>query len=163
MLETINSRRSVRKWNGQPFSDSDIHDLLEAGMNAPSAVNEQAWQFVVLTGDPLVQLLRINANTPSSATAAIMICEDRRAEKAKGYAVQDCSAATQNILLAAHTKGLGAVWTAVFPQNIDSIRELLGLPDWVVPFALVPVGHPATTPSKPKSRFDAAKIHFNRW
>ena len=163
-LVIINTRRSTRKFTPDPVSDRDIHDLLEAGMNAPSAINEQAWQFVVLSGAVLEEYLKINPNTPKGSPAAILVCQDLGAEKAPGYAVQDCAAATQNILLAAHVKELGAVWTTVFPDKAAAVRSLLGLPGNVVPFACVPVGRPAQSGAKAAgSRFDAKKVHLQGW
>ena len=162
-LEVINTRRSSRKFSPDAVSDADIRDLLEAAMNAPSAVNEQAWQFVVLSGTVLEDYLKINANTPKGAPVAILVCQDLAAEKAKGYSVQDCAAATQNILLAAHARGLGAVWTTVFPQNADAVRKLLGIPEDVVPFSCIPVGRPAAGLPKAASRFDGTKVHRQAW
>jgi nitroreductase len=162
-LAIINTRRSTRKFTPEPVSEEDIRYLLEAGMNAPSAINEQAWQFVVLSGTVLEEYLKINSNTPKGAPAAILVCQDLGAEKAPGYAVQDCAAATQNILLAAHAKGLGAVWTTVFPHNADAVRELLGIPKTVVPFACIPVGRAASAEKKVRSRFDVGKVHVGAW
>ena len=162
-LEVINRRRSTRKFAGDPVGDGDIRELLEAAMNAPSAVNEQAWQFVVLSGKALEDYLKINSNTPKGAPVAILVCQDLAAEKAKGYAVQDCAAATQNMLLAAHAKGLGAVWTTVFPANVDAVRRLLGLPETVVPFSCVPLGRPAGPATRTESRFDESKVHRQAW
>ena len=161
-LEVINTRRSTRSFKPDPVGAKDVHDLLEAAMNAPSAINEQAWQFVVLSGRVLEDYLRINGNTPEGAPVAILVCEDLGAEKARGYAVQDCAAATQNLLLAAHAKGLGAVWTTVFPDNAAAVRALLGIPATVVPFACVPVGIP-TARARSKSRFDEKKVHVQAW
>jgi nitroreductase len=163
MLKTINTRRSVRKFMSTPVSDVDIQDLLEAAMNAPSAVNEQAWQFVVMSGRVLDEFLSINANTPKSAPVAILVCQDLSAEKAKGYSVQDCSAATQNILLAAHAKGLSAVWTAVFPNNVKSIQSLLNIPENVQPFSCVPIGYSAEGEKNVASRFNEKKVHRQSW
>ena len=162
-LAVINTRRSTRKFTPDPVGEEDVRDLLEAAMNAPSAVNEQAWQFVVLSGKALEDYLKINPNTPKGAPAAILVCEDRAAEKVKGYAVQDCAAATQNILLAAHAKGLGAVWTTVFPQNIEKVQGLLGMPDNAVPFSCVPLGRPAGPAPRTGSRFDEKKVHRQTW
>ncbi len=163
MLKTINTRRSVRTFRSTRVGDKDIHDLLEAAMNAPSAVNEQAWQFVVLSGKVLDDFLSINSNTPKSAPVAILVCQDLSAEKAKGYSVQDCAAATQNILLAAHAKGLSAVWTAVFPSNVKAIRSLLNIPENVQPFSCVPVGYSAEGDKNTTSRFDEKKVHRQTW
>jgi nitroreductase len=162
-LAVINTRRSTRRFAPDPVSDADIRDLLEAGMNAPSAVNEQAWQFVVLSGKALEDCLKINSNTPKGAPAAILVCQDLAAEKAKGYSAQDCAAATQNILLAAHAKGLGAVWTTVFPANADAVRKILGIPDTVVPFSCIPLGRPAGPPPPTGSRFDETKVRRQAW
>jgi len=163
MLKTITTRRSVRKFKPTPVSDQDIHDLLEAAMNAPSAVNEQAWQFVLLSGNVLADFLAINDNTPKSAPVAILICQDLAAEKATGYSVQDCAAATQNILLAAHAKGLSTVWTTVFPNNVQAVQSLLHIPATVQPFACVPVGYSAEGEKNIASRFNEKKVHRQSW
>ena len=162
-LEVINGRRSTRKFAPDPVGEADIRDLLEAAMNAPSAINEQAWHFVVLSGKVLEDYLKINPNTPKGAPVAILVCQDLAAEKAKGYAVQDCAAATQNILLAAHAKGLGAVWTTVFPHNVEKVRGLLGIPQDVVPFSCIPLGRPAGPAPRTESRFDEGKVHRQAW
>lgn len=163
MLKTINTRRSVRKFRSTSVGDKDIHDLLEAAMNAPSAVNEQAWQFVVMSGKVLDDFLSINGNTPKTAPVAILVCQDLAAEKAKGYSVQDCAAATQNILLAAHARGLGTVWTTVFPDNVKAVKSLLNIPESVRPFSCVPVGYSAEGEKNTTSRFDEKKIHRQSW
>ena len=136
MLDVIVSRRSVRKWKPDAVSDGDIKDILEAAMNAPSAVNEQAWQFVVLTGKILEDFVKINANTPKGSPVGILVCGDKKLDKLGGFYVHDCCAATQNILLAVHAKGLGGVWTAIFPNAIPEVRQLLNLPDHVHPTRL---------------------------
>jgi len=163
MLDIINSRRSVRKFKPDAISDRDIHELLEAAMNAPSAVNEQAWQFIIMSGRILDEYLAINGNTPRSAPVAILVCQDLSAEKAKGYSVQDCAAATQNILLAAHAKKLGAVWTTVFPDKVKATRNLLKMPANMLPFSCVPVGYPVEGERNVTSRFDEKKIHHQSW
>lgn len=163
MLELLKTRRSVREFKTDPVDEQDIQDILEAAMNAPSAVNEQSWQFVVLSGTMLKEFCAINTNTPKGAAVGILVCQDLKAEKAKGYAVQDCSAATQNILLAVHAKGLGGVWTTVFSQNADRIRALLAIPEGIQPFSFVPIGYPARKPANMKNGFDKKKIHKNTW
>lgn len=163
MLEAIVSRRSVRKWKPDAVSEEDIRGILEAAMNAPSAVNEQAWQFVVLTGKVLQEFVDVNGNTPKGAPVGILVCGDKKADKLGGFYVHDCCAATQNILLAIHAKGLGGVWTAVFPNAIPGLRRLLNLPDHVYPLAFVPFGHPAARQGKPTSRYDETKVHRNAW
>ena len=161
MISIINTRRSVRKFKSDQVPDSDIREILEAAMNAPSAMNEQAWQFVVLSGKALEDFLSINSNTPKGAPLGILICGDT--DKSRGeYYIQDCSAATQNILLAVHAKGLGSVWTTIFPNARPAVKKLLHLPDHVVPFSFTPIGHPASVPDS-KSRYDEKKVHYNTW
>jgi len=89
---------------------------------------------------------------------------DRQLETNKGYWVQDCSAATENLLIAAHAKGLGAVWLGIYPreERVADIQKLLGLPEHIVPLALVSIGYPAEA-KPPSNRYDAARIHYNRW
>ncbi len=95
---------------------------------------------------------------------AILVCGDLRLESYAGYWVQDCSAATQNILLAAHARGLGAVWVGIYPkeERVTRLQKLLGLPDQVIPLALIPMGFPAEQ-VPPARRFDPTRIHRNRW
>ncbi len=163
LLNLINTRRSTRNFKPDPVSDKDVQDLLEAAMNAPSAINEQAWQFVILSEKVLEKYLAINGNTPKSAPVAILVCRDLAAEKAKGYSVQDCAAASQNILLAAHAKGLGAVWTTVFPEKVVPTRNLLNIPESIQPFSCIPVGYPAVDLKNTTSRFDEKKVHRQSW
>ncbi len=163
MLEIINSRISVRNFKETPVSKKDIKEILEAAMNAPSGGNEQAWQFIVIEGDIMDKLVEINTNSPKNAPIGILVCSDLTKEKYQGLSVMDCSAATQNILLSAHSKGLGSVWTAVFPPNVLQIKKLLNLPEKVVPFSFIPVGYPVEKTGKKESRYDDANIHWNKW
>jgi nitroreductase len=162
MLRTILTRRSVRRFTTDPVTDAELRDLLRAAMQAPSAVDERAWQFVILSGDVLASYLDLNGNTPRGAPTGILVCCDPGLEKVAGYAVQDCSAAVMNILLAAHAKGLGAVWTTVFEDHRPAVRALLGIPEAVVPFAFVPIGRPAARP-EPADRYDEGRVHRNGW
>ena len=99
VLELLVSRRSVRKWKPGPIAEEDIRDILEAAMNAPSAVNEQPWQFVLLSGKVLQDFIKINGNTPKGAPLGILVCGDKKLDKLGGFYLHDCCAATQNILL----------------------------------------------------------------
>jgi len=98
------------------------------------------------------------------ASVAILVCGDLSEEKHGGYWIQDCSAATQNILIAAHAKGLGAVWLGIYPrkERIDGMRKLLGIPEHVVPLSLISIGYPAEQ-KPPANRYNAFKIHNNHW
>jgi len=163
LLDVIASRRSVRKWKPDAVSEADIKDVLEAAMNAPSAVNEQPWHFIVLSGEVLESFVKVNGNTPKGSPVGILVCGDKKLDKLGGFFLQDCCAATQNILLAVHAKGLGGVWTAVFPNTVPGVRKLLNLPEDVVPIAFVPFGYPASERPKPASRYDETKVHRNGW
>ncbi len=143
--------------------------ILAAGMMAPSARNEQPWEFVVVQDrSTLAALAKISpyAAMAEGAAAAIVVCGDTQRETVANlnYWVIDCSAATQNILLAAHALGLGAVWTAVYPrvERIAALRQVLPLPDHVIPLCLVPLGYPAEA-KDPANRFDSARIHYEHW
>ena len=118
ITEAIVSRRSIRKYTTEPVSDEDIEALLNAAMHAPSAVNEQPWHFVVVKDqETLAAIPQISPTAPmvKNAPVAIAVCADKDLEKFPGLWVQDCSAATENMLLAATARGLGAAWTAVYP------------------------------------------------
>jgi nitroreductase len=166
-IEAILSRRSIRRYAPQPVPEAVIRQLLEAAMSAPSAGNEQPWQFVVITDRRILdEIPRFHpyAEMLKEATVAILVCGDLRLEKYRDHWVQDCSAATQNILLAAHAKGLGAVWVGIYPteDRVVRIRKLLGLPSHVVPLCLVPLGHPAEQIPRAE-RYDASRVHRNQW
>jgi nitroreductase len=166
-IEAIRTRRSIRRYTGEPFSDDVLAEILKAAMSAPSAGNQQPWQFVVVADRALREAIaqfHPYAQMVPEAPVAIVVCGDVRLESYKGYWVQDCSAATQNILLAAHAMGLGAVWVGIYPveDRVRRLQQLLALPAQVVPLALVPLGLPAER-ALPANRFDPARIHRNRW
>jgi len=168
MLEIINSRRSVRQWKNEQVSEEHIQKILEAAMNAPSAGNEQPWYFIVVKDkDLLVKASSINlyGSFVKNAPVAILICADLRLERFKGYWVQDCSAAAQNLLLAAHSLGLGAVWTSIYPieDRIKGCRQLFNLPEEIIPLTLIPIGYPLTAAGERKSRFDVSRVRQNSW
>lgn len=166
-MDALCSRRSIRQYTGDPVPDSLVLEILRAAMHAPSAGNEQPWQFVVITDRAALSEIpnfHPHAAMVLDAPVAVLVCGDLQREKHRGFWVQDCSAATQNILLAAHAKGLGAVWVGIFPREdrVRGCRKLLGLPDHIIPLALVPIGFPAVR--KPiDERFDPSRIHRNRW
>ena len=166
-MEVILTRRSIRQYTDRPVADEVVTDLLKAAMAAPSAGNQQAWQFVVINEREIldeIPTIHPYSRMVKQAPLAILVCGDVALETNKGYWVQDCSAATQNLLLAAHARGLGAVWLGVYPreQRVVDFRKLLGLPEHVVPLALVSIGYPAEEKS-PANRFDPAKVHYNGW
>lgn len=166
-MDSILKRRSIRKYKDIKVSDEIVEDLLKAAMAAPSAGNEQPWEFVVLRDKEIMK--NITEVHPYSkmllnSDVAIVVCGDEKKEVFKGYWVQDCSAATENILLAAQDMGLGAVWLGVYPiaDRVKKIQEILGLPSSVVPLSIVPVGYPDEEKT-PGDRFDKTRIHYNGW
>ncbi len=166
-FEAIMTRRSIRKYTDKPVSKDDIDDLLKAAMAAPSAVNTQPWHFIILDDHEIMdQIPDFHPHSTMLKTAAvgIAVCIDQTKEHAPGYGIQDCSAAIENILLAAHAKGLGAVWLGIYPreQRVDGLRRLLNIPDHILPLSVISVGFPAESKA-PSERFDRKKIHYNRW
>lgn len=167
VTKAILSRRSIRKYTEEPVSGDDIEALLTAAMHAPSAVNEQPWHFVIIQNRKTLEAIsRLSPTAPmvKYAPLAIAVCADRNLEKFPGLWALDCSAATENILLAATARGLGAVWTAVYPfdDRVNGIKKLLKMPDDVVPLCIIPVGRPAETPA-PVNRFNPSRIHHDTW
>ena len=166
-MDAILSRRSIRKYTEQAVSDEAVEELLKAAMSAPSAGNQQPWQFVVIRERGILD--QIPKYHPYSAmlkeaSVAILVCGDLKSEKHKGYWVQDCSAATENLLIAVEAKGLGAVWLGVYPreERVAGIRKLLGLPEHIIPLSLIPVGYKGEQ-KPPANRYDASKVHHNGW
>jgi len=136
-------------------------------MDAPSALDEQPWQFLVITEPELLQQIpkhHTHSDLVAEAPAVILVCADMNLEKLPGFWVQDCSACTQNILLSAHALGLGAVWVGVYPteSNVNSLRKLFQMPEHIIPFALIAVGHPGE-PLLTKENFKSERIHRNQW
>ena len=166
-MEAILTRRSIRRFTAQAVSGELIETLLRAAMAAPSAGNEQPWQFVVVQERSLLERIpsvHPHAQMAAEAPLAIVVCGDLDRETYKGFWVQDCSAATQNLLLAARANGLGAVWCGVHPneERQAGIRELLSIPDGVMPFALLVIGHP--NEEKPRAdRYDPSRVHRGGW
>jgi nitroreductase len=166
-LEAIYSRRSIRKFSKEKIMPQVLEELLKAAMSAPSARNEQPWQFLVIDETKILEeIVKIHphASMAPSASLGILIAGDLRLQKVSGYWSLDCAAATQNLLLAAHEKGLGAVWTGVFPDKgrVEAFQKLFSLPKEVLPFAFVPIGYPKESP-KAEGRFLKERIHQNKW
>ena len=164
-MEAILSRRSIRKYTGEAVPKGLVDELLKAAMSAPSASNQQPWHFIII--DERSILNKIPEFHPYSsmlgqAALAIAVCGDSASQPV--FWVQDCSAATENILLAAHAKGLGAVWLAIHPyaERVQGIRKMLALPENIVPLCLVSIGHP-NEQKPPGQRYDPAKVHRNSW
>ncbi len=167
VIEAIMSRRSIRRYTDKVIEDDTIEMLLKAAMQAPSAHNSQSWQLVVITERALLDAIpRFHryAGMLRQAPAAILVCGDTRLEENVGYCSLNCAAATQNILLAAHSLGLGAVWLGIYPREkrIEEIRKLLGLPPEIVPISLVSLGYPAEEKT-PEQRYQPRRVHRDGW
>jgi nitroreductase len=166
-LEAICTRTSVREYLKKPISKQDQEEILKAAMHAPSAYNEQPWQFIVIEDPELlhkIATIHPHAKMCDHSLLAILVCSDASLEKTKDFWIQDCSAATQNLLLAAHAKGIGAVWSGVYPREeiFQKFRKLFHLPEKVTPFSLVVLGYPKEKSSK-ESRYKKERIHYNSW
>jgi nitroreductase len=166
-IKAIMTRRSICSYTDRKVTAAQIKKLLEAAMNAPSACNQQAWQFIVVSDRKvLTAITKIHpyAQMLKQASCAIVVCGDIKAEQCKDYWVQDCSAATQNILLAAHALGLGAVWLGVYPrmERLKNLQKLLGMPKKVMPLSIISIGYPKTK-VKPVNRYSAKKVHHDKW
>lgn len=163
-MDAILARRSIRKYTRQPVPDEVLKDLLRAAMAAPSAYNEQPWHFVVIKDRKILDRIpefHPYAGMLKETTVAILVCGDTRAGK---WVPMDCAAATENILIAAQDKGLGAVWVAAYPDEKfeAGFRNLMGIPNNMRPIALIPIGYPAEQ-KPPANHFDPARIHYDRW
>lgn len=166
-MEAVLSRRSIRRYTSEPVSDDLVEELLRAAMSAPSAGNEQPWHFFVIRDRKTmerIQEFHPFAKMLREAPVAILVCGDPSLEKYEGFWVQDCSAATENILIAAHSMGLGAVWLGLYPieERVNGMRKLLGIPEHVIPLSLVSVGHPAEK-KPPADRYDESRIYIEEW
>lgn len=172
VLENIANRKSVRSYTSEPVSDADIETLLRAAMAAPSAMNRQPWEFVVVNSRDTLDALAGKlpyAKMLANAPLAIVVCAETTFTNREGQVIEnmfwehDASAATENLLLAAEALGLGAVWTAASdPVRSAAVKEALDIPDTIMPLCVVPIGHPDGE-TAPKDKWKPEKIHYNRW
>ncbi len=165
-MEAIFTRRSIRKYTKQPVSDEVLKKLLEAAMCAPSAGNRQPWCFVVINDRKIMNEIpryHTYAQMLKEAPVAILVCCDSDLQLGE-FGVEDCSAATQNILLAAHAKGLGAVWLGIYSVEplVTATKKLLNLPEHIIPISLISIGYPAEQKPQP-DRYRADRVHYNQW
>jgi len=168
-LPFILGRRSIRAFAPGDISEAQVRQLLEAAMAAPSAVARDPWRFVVIRRRPMLEALAqvlSNGDMLKSAALAVVVCGDLEAahDHQLSYLLQDCSAAIENLLLAAHALGLGACWLGVHPreERIQKMKAALALPETVLPVACLALGLPAETKAA-RTRFQAAAVHYETW
>jgi nitroreductase len=166
-LHALHTRRSVRKFTDEPVEESTLEEIIAAGMMAPSAGNEQPWHFVVLRDARVLKAIskdHLYASVVEKVPVAILVCGDLSMDRYEGFWVEDCAAATQNMLLATHALGLGSIWVGLYPrsQRLLDIRAIIPLPEHIIPFSIVPIGHPAEEKAM-EIRFDQTRIHYEKW
>lgn len=169
-IETIMTRTSIRDFQNKPVEEEKVETMLRAAMAAPTAVNKQPWRFIVIKEKKTLKAISENFNSmkmAERAPLAIVVCGDLKATlegEGADYWVQDASAATENLLLAAHSLGLGAVWCGIYPikQRVGQLKEMLDIPDDIIPLNVIPIGYPAENP-EPKDKWNPSKIHYEKW
>ncbi len=168
-IKNLFARRSIRKFASEPVTDEQVTLLLQAAMAAPSAGNRRPWHFIVVRDPETRRKIAEShpfAKMATEAPVVIVPCGDPGLSFADrpAFWVQDVSAATENLLLAATALGLGAVWCGVYPneERVSDARRILGIPDGIIPLCYVPVGVPAEE-KEPRTQYDAERVHNERW
>jgi nitroreductase len=165
-IDIIFARRSIRQYTDEPVTEEQIRTLLEVGMAAPSASNRRPWHFVTVTDRATLKALadaHPYGKMLAGAALAIAVCGDPTLSE--NYWVQDCSAATENILVAVAGLGLGGVWLGCYPhvnRRVTPIRRVLGIPDSIQVLSLLSIGHPAEH-KPPRTQYDEARVHRESW
>jgi nitroreductase len=163
-LQIIFSRRSIRQYTDQPVSEADLTSLLEAGMAAPSAMNKRPWHLVAVTDKQVIQTIAQSppyGRTLPGAPLVIVVCGD---PSVSSWWLQDCTLATQNILVAAAGLGLGGVFLGCHdkPEREAPIRQALDIPDGIGMASVLCIGHPAEE-KEPRTQYDPAQAHHDKW
>lgn len=168
LFEGLISRRSIRKYTGEKIEEEKIREIIKAGMYAPSANNKQPWHFIII--DDRKTLNSIMSVHPYSsmlemASHAVVVCGDDKLQNGPGYYILDCSAATQNILLAAHSMGFGAVWLGIEPreERVRDISLILDLPSHIHPVSIISIGVPTSSRIVIPERYKEDRIRKNCW
>lgn len=166
-MKEIFDRKSIRKYTDKQVSKEELKEILRAAMAAPSARNQQPWEFVVVRNrEKIDEIIEVSPYTTplKTASVAIVVCGNLSRETAEGYWVQDCSAAIENMLIEVTHMGLGAVWMGIYPreERVYGIQKIFNLPEKVIPLAVIAVGDPAE--ERPNSdRFNEDRIHYEMW
>lgn len=167
LKEVLLKRRSVRKFTKEDVSKEYIQELLHAAMSGPSACNRRPWDFYVITNEEVLEKLNSASKfTKMKAPLAIIVCGNLSQAlpmKMADYWIQDCSAATENILLRATDLGLGAVWCGIHPQKRAErkVTEILGLTEQQIPLNIIFLGHPAEYPEA-RDQYEEERVHYVR-
>ena len=165
LKEVLLKRRSIRKFTDEPVSDEMINELLHAAMSGPSACNKRPWEFYVITNEQkLNELKSASRFTKYTAKLAIVVCGNLSHAlplKMAEYWIQDCSAATENILLRATDLGLGTVWCGIYPQKKaeERVQKILEIPNKQIPLNIIFIGHPAEEPEA-RDQYDEKRVHY---
>lgn len=163
--EALLKRRSVRKFTDEPVSKEHIDELLHAAMSGPSACNKKPWEFYVITNETVLEELKLASKfSRFKSKLAIVVCGNLSRAlplHMADYWIQDCSAATENILLRATDLGLGAVWCGVHPQKRaeEKVRKCLGIDEKHIPLNIIHIGHPAEEPEA-RDQYDEKRVHY---
>ena len=166
-IDTIYDRRSVRKYLDKDVNPDLVDEILRAAMYAPSGCNKQPWHFVVFNEKGIIKQIKDMhpyASALATAPVCIMVCGDTEKEMAEGFYQVDCSAAIENMILAAKALGLDTCWMGIYPWKdvMASFSQKFALPEHVKPFALISLGYSDVQQERPR-RYDSARIHYNKW
>lgn len=167
LMEALYTRRSVRKYQNNPVPRELIEEAVKAAMFAPSARNQQPWDFIIVDKQELmdeVPSYSPHAQMAKGAPAGVLVCYNKEYDVAEGFWPQDLGAATQNLLLALHAEGLGAVWTGVYPREdrMNGFIKAFNLPENVIPYAFIIIGYPEKEQGE-TDRFKKERVHYNKW
>lgn len=169
-IEDIMTRTSVRSYSGKAVESEQLDTLLRAAMAAPTAGNKQPWRFVVIDNQDLLDSISSNFDSmkmAQNASVAVVMCGDVTATfegEGQDYWIEDVSAASENLLLAAHAIGLGAVWCGIYPltERVNKFSDMLNLPENIIPMACICIGYPSGE-TTPKDKWKPEYIHYNSW
>ncbi len=167
ITDALLTRRSIRKYKDRQIEKDKLDIILKSAMYAPSAMNLQAWHFIVIDDSHILNetIKSIpHAELLKQTPAAILVCGDSAIEKNESWMIQNCSAAIENILLAAHGLGIGSCWIAIhgIAEVVENVSKQFKLPENVVPVSLISLGYPDETVTA-EDRFNKEKVHYNRW
>ena len=164
-MNSIFERRSIRKFTNKKISDINLQEILRAGMCAPSAHNQKSWSFIVIKDKEIFKtIMQLHPYSSMLKTADIVIMVCSTDINKVDFWAQDCSAATQNILLEATALGLGSCWLGVYPihELCERLRTIFNIPNGNIPFSLVALGYPDEQ-KEPNNLLDKNKIHYEKW